>query len=207
MGQKIPPYAQRIGINKQWKSRWYMGKGYSKTLHNDLAIREFLEEKIKKSGIAEIVIERTADFVTITALVAKPGLIIGKGGKNVDELKKELEKIAGSKVRLNIQEVDEVYKYASLVAQEISYNIERRISYRRAMKQVIRKVMEAGAKGVKVMCSGRLNGAEIARREWLKDGAIPLHTLRADIDYGQALSETTFGTIGIKVWIYKGEVL
>ncbi len=208
MGHKVPPFAQRIGITTTWRTRWFLDKGYSSVLHKDLAIRAFIEKSMKKAGIADIIIERTADSVIATVHVAKPGVVIGKGGKNVDEIKKEIEKIAGTKVQLNIQEVGNVNKHASLIAQDVGYNIERRISYRRAMKQAIKKAMEeGGALGIKIKCSGRLNGAEIARRESLKEGAIPLHTLRADIDYGFTTAETTYGTIGIKVWLYKGEVL
>ncbi len=207
MGHKVPPLPNRLGVNKTWTSRWFMEKGYSKTLMQDINIRKFLAVKLKKGGIAQITIERTADLVIITILVAKPGVVIGKGGKDIEELKKLIEKMVGSPVRLNIQQVDKPYLEATLVAQEIAYNIERRISYRRSMKQAMKKVMEAGAQGVKVMCAGRLNGVEIARTEWFKDGSIPLHTLRADIDYAYEAALTTYGVIGVKVWINRGEIL
>lgn len=208
MGHKVPPFAQRIGITHTWRTRWFVDKGYATLLHKDLAIRNFLQKAMKKAGVADIIIERTADSVIATVHVAKPGVVIGKGGKNVDEMKKEVEKIAGTKVQLNIQEVDSVYKHAALIAQDVASSIERRISYRRSMKQVMKKAMEEnGIYGIKIKCSGRLNGVEIARRESMKDGAIPLHTLRADIDYGFTTAETTYGTIGVKVWLYKGEVL
>lgn len=207
MGHKVPPLPNRLGINQTWVSRWFLEKGYSKTLLQDVKIREFLEKKLKKGGIAQIEIERTADLVIITISVAKPGVIIGKGGKDIEELKKQLEKMVGSTVRLNIKQVESVYLEASLVAQEIAYNIERRISYRRAMKQALKKVMEAGAQGVKIMCAGRLNGVEIARTEWFKEGNVPLHTLRANIDFSCTPALTTYGIIGVKVWINRGEIL
>lgn len=207
MGQKVPPLANRLGVNTTWKSLWFLQKGYSSKLLQDVKVRRFLESKLKKGGIAQIVIERTADLVIITLDVAKPGLIIGKGGKDIDIIKKELEKMLGGQVRLNIKQVDELYLSAALVAQEIADNIERRLSYRRSMKQAIKKVMDAGAKGVKIMCSGRLNGVEISRTEWLKDGSIPLHTWRADIEYAFASAQTSYGIIGIKVWLHRGEIL
>ncbi|MEI6221760.1 MAG: 30S ribosomal protein S3 [bacterium] len=207
MGQKVPPLPNRLGINKTWSSRWFLHKGFSKTLLQDVKIRQFLYKKLKNGGVAQITIERTADLVIITIDVAKPGVIIGKGGKDVEELKKQLEKLVGSTVRLNIKQVEQVYKEAALVAQEIVGNIERRVSYRRAVKQAIKKVMESGAKGVKIMCAGRLNGGEIARTEWLREGSIPLHTWRADIDYASEPAHTSYGVVGIKVWINRGEIL
>lgn len=207
MGQKVPPLPNRLGVNKTWNSRWFMEKGYSKTLLQDVHIRELLQKKLKKGGIANITIERTADLVIITIDVAKPGIVIGKGGKDIEELKKLVEKMVGSTVRLNIKQVEHIYLQARLVAQEVAYNIERRISYRRAMKQAIKKVMEAGAVGIKIMCAGRLNGVEIARTEWFKEGNVPLHNLRADIDYAYESAFTTYGVIGVKVWLNRGEIL
>ncbi|MBR3162982.1 MAG: 30S ribosomal protein S3 [Clostridia bacterium] len=208
MGQKVHPTGARLGITTDWSSKWYANsKDFSNYLVEDQKIRKFLKKKLYAAGISEIQIERTAKLVKINILTAKPGIIIGKGGAGVESLKAEVTKLIGKDVNLNIVEVKNVDLDAQLVAENISGQLERRISFRRAMKQCMQKSLKAGAQGIKTSVSGRLGGADMARTEFYKEGNIPLQTLRADIDYGFAEADTTYGKIGVKVWIYKGEIL
>jgi len=208
MGQKMHPHGLRIGIIKDWSSKWYANsKDFSDYLIEDHKIREYIKKKLFISGISKIEIERTAKFVRINVYTAKPGLVIGKGGNLAEALKQELVKMINKEVNLNIVEVKGVDTDAQLVAENICNQLERRISFRRAMKQCMQKAMKAGALGIKTSVSGRLGGADMARTEFYKEGTIPLQTLRADIDYGFYEANTTYGKIGVKVWIYKGEVL
>ena len=208
MGQKVHPNGVRVGVIRDWSSKWYAdSKNFSDYLVEDHKIREYVKKKLFISGISKIEIERTAKFVKVNVYTAKPGLVIGKGGALSEELKAELEKMIKKEVNLNIVEVKNVDTDAQLVAESISNQLERRISFRRAMKQAMQKTMKAGALGIKTAVSGRLGGADMARTEFYKEGTIPLQTLRADIDYGFAEADTTYGKIGVKVWIYKGEVL
>ena len=208
MGQKMDPHGLRVGVIKDWSSKWYADKkDFADYLVEDNKIRKYVKKKLYVSGISKIEIERTAKFVKVNVFTAKPGLVIGKGGNYAEILKAELEKMIGKEVNLNIVEVKNVDVDAQLVAENIAGQLERRISFRRAMKQCMQKTMKAGALGIKTAVSGRLGGADMARTEFYKDGTIPLQTLRADIDYGFAEADTTYGKIGVKVWIYKGEVL
>ena len=208
MGQKVHPNGLRVGVIKDWNSKWYADdKNFSDYLVEDYKIRKFVKNKLFVSGISKIEIERTAKFVRVNVYTAKPGLVIGKGGNLAEELKNQLSKMIGKDVNLNIVEVKNIDLDAQLVAENICNQLERRISFRRAMKQAMQKTMKAGALGIKTAVSGRLGGADMARTEFYKEGNIPLQTLRADIDYGFAEANTTYGKIGVKVWIYKGEVL
>ena len=208
MGQKVHPNGLRVGVIKDWNSRWYADdKNFSDYLVEDYKIRKFVKSKLFVSGISKIEIERTAKFVKVNVYTAKPGLVIGKGGNLAEELKKQLSKMIGKDVNLNIVEVKNIDLDAQLVAENICNQLERRISFRRAMKQAMQKTMKAGALGIKTAVSGRLGGADMARTDFYKEGTIPLQTLRADIDYGFYEANTTYGKIGVKVWIYKGEVL
>ena len=208
MGQKMHPHGLRVGVIKDWSSKWYAdSKNFSDYLIEDHKIREYVKKKLFVSGISKIEIERTAKFVKVNVYTAKPGLVIGKGGNYAETLKSELVKMIGKDVNLNIVEVKNVDLDAQLVAENIANQLERRISFRRAMKQCMQKTMKAGALGIKTAVSGRLGGADMARTEFYKEGTIPLQTLRADIDYGFYEADTTYGKIGVKVWIYKGEVL
>jgi small subunit ribosomal protein S3 len=208
MGQKMDPHGLRVGVIKDWSSKWYADKkDFADYLVEDNKIRKYVKKKLYVSGISKIEIERTAKFVKVNVYTAKPGLVIGKGGNYAEILKAELEKMIGKDVNLNIVEVKNVDVDAQLVAENIAGQLERRISFRRAMKQCMQKTMKAGALGIKTAVSGRLGGADMARTEFYKEGTIPLQTLRADIDYGFAEADTTYGKIGVKVWIYKGEVL
>ena len=208
MGQKVNPHGVRVGVIKDWDSKWYANsKDYSNYLVEDQKIRKFLKKKLYTAGISKIEIERTAKMVKINLYTAKPGIIIGKGGAGVEALKAEVSKLIGKDVNLNIVEVKNIDTDAQLVAENIAGQLERRISFRRAMKQCMQKSLKAGALGIKTSVSGRLGGADMARTEFYKEGNIPLQTLRADIDYGFAEADTTYGKIGVKVWIYKGEVL
>ena len=208
MGQKMDPHGLRVGVIKDWSSKWYADKkDFADYLVEDNKIRKYVKKKLYVSGISKIEIERTAKFVKVNVFTAKPGLVIGKGGNYAEILKAELEKMIGKEVNLNIVEVKNVDVDAQLVAENIAGQLERRISFRRAMKQCMQKTMKAGALGIKTAVSGRLGGADMARTEFYKEGTIPLQTLRADIDYGFAEADTTYGKIGVKVWIYKGEVL
>ena len=208
MGQKMNPHGLRVGVIKDWSSKWYAdSKNFSDYLVEDHKIREYVKKKLFISGISKIEIERTAKFVKVNVYTAKPGLVIGKGGNLSEALKAELEKMINKEVNLNIVEVKNIDTDAQLVAESIANQLERRISFRRAMKQAMQKAMKAGALGIKTAVSGRLGGADMARTEFYKEGTIPLQTLRADIDYGFYEADTTYGKIGVKVWIYKGEVL
>ena len=208
MGQKVHPNGIRVGVIKDWNSKWYAdSKNFADYLVEDHKIREYVKKKLFISGISKIEIERTAKFVKVNVYTAKPGLVIGKGGNLSEALKAELEKMIKKEVNLNIVEVKNIDTDAQLVAESIANQLERRISFRRAMKQSMQKAMKAGALGIKTAVSGRLGGADMARTEFYKDGTIPLQTLRADIDYGFYEADTTYGKIGVKVWIYKGEVL
>ncbi|HHW21787.1 MAG TPA: 30S ribosomal protein S3 [Clostridiaceae bacterium] len=208
MGQKVNPHGLRIGIIKDWDTKWYAGtKDFSSFLIEDVKIRKFLKNKLYVAGIARIEIERAANKVKINIHTAKPGIIIGKQGAGIEALRQELEKMTGKSVLLNITEIKNIDLVAQLVAENIAAQLEKRVSFRRAMKQAMSRTMKAGARGIKTQVSGRLGGAEIARTEHYAEGTIPLQTLRADIDYGFAEANTTYGKIGVKVWIYKGEVL
>ncbi len=208
MGQKVSPHGLRVGIIKDWSSKWYANKqNFADYLAEDNKIRKYLKNTLKSAGISSINIERKGTDVKVNVATAKPGMIIGKGGSAIEELKKKLEKMTGKTVSLNIEEVKNIDMDAMLVAESIANQLERRISFRKAMKQAMSKTMKAGAKGIKTQVSGRLGGAEIARAEHYSEGTIPLQTLRADIDYGFAEALTTYGIIGVKVWIYKGDVL
>ena len=208
MGQKVHPTGARLGIIKDWSSKWYAdSKNFADYLVEDQKIRKYLKKKEYEAGISEIEIERTAKMVKVNVYTAKPGILIGKGGAGAETLKNEIKKLIGKDVNLNVVEVKNADLNAQLVAENIAGQLERRISFRRAMKQCMQKTMKSGAMGIKTAVSGRLGGADMARTEFYKDGNIPLQTLRADIDYGFAEADTTYGKIGVKVWIYKGEVL
>ncbi len=207
MGQKVHPKGLRIGIIKDWESRWYAEKDYADLLHEDIKIREYIENRLKNAAVSSVEIERAANRVNITIHTGKPGMVIGKGGSEVEALRKELNNLTGKRVHINIVEVKKVDLDAKLVADNIARQLENRISFRRAQKQAIQRAMRAGAKGVRTQVSGRLGGADIARAEHYSEGTVPLHTLRADIDYGTAEADTTYGKLGVKVWIYRGEVL
>jgi len=206
MGQKAHPIGNRLGIIRGWDSNWYGGRNYSEKLVEDEKIRQYLLARLSKGGISRIVIERTLKLVTVTIHTARPGIVIGKGGTEVDKLKEELKKLTKKDVQINIYEIKRPELDAQLVADGISRQLEARISFRRAMKQAVASTMRMGAEGIKIVCSGRLGGAEIARSEQYKDGRVPLHTFRADIDYAMSEAHTTYGIIGTKVWICKGEV-
>jgi small subunit ribosomal protein S3 len=207
MGQKVNPIGFRLGITKNWDSRWYAEKDYSRWLHSDIKVREFVKKKLYHAGISKVVIERAANKVKLDVYTARPGIIIGKRGAEVDALKAEIQKMLGKDVMVNIIEVRKPEIDAQLVSENIATQLERRVAFRRLMKKAVGSAFKFGAKGIKVTCGGRLAGAEIARTEWVREGGVPLHTLRADIDYGVATAHTTYGTIGVKVWIYKGEIL
>jgi len=207
LGQKIHPHGLRVGIIKDWDSKWYTKKDFADQLLEDYKVRKYIKNKLFTSGVSRIEIERAANRIRITINTAKPGMVIGRGGSGVDELKGEIEKMTGKQVSINVIEIKNPDMDAQLVAENIASQLERRISFRRAMKQAISRALKSGAKGIKTMVSGRLGGAEIARSEMYHEGTIPLQTLRADIDYGFAEAHTTYGRIGVKVWIYKGEVL
>lgn len=207
MGHKVHPFGFRLGGIRDWQSRWYAEKNYSEFLHEDLRIRQAIASRDKEAGISGVEIDRQANKVTITIHTARPGVVIGRGGQRVDELRLHLESLIGKRIQLNILEVQQPELDAYLVARSIAEQIEHRIAFRRAMKQAIFRTMQAGAKGVRINCAGRLGGAEIARREVSHQGQVPLHTLRADIDYGFDEAHTTLGRIGIKVWIYRGDIL
>ncbi len=208
MGQKVNPNGLRLGINKTWDSRWFSGKkDYAKLLHEDLNIREFIMDKLEAAGISRIVIERPAQKARVTIYSARPGVVIGKKGQDIDSLKNQLQKITGSEVSLNIVEVRKPELDATLVADGIAQQLEKRVSFRRAMKRAVQSALRLGAQGIRITCGGRLGGAEIARVEWYREGRVPLHTLRADVDYGTATAHTSYGCCGIKVWIFKGEIM
>ncbi|MBX6375440.1 MAG: 30S ribosomal protein S3 [Acetobacteraceae bacterium] len=207
MGQKVNPIGLRLGINRTWDSRWYADDDYAKLLHEDIRLREMLRDRLKGAGVSRIVIERPAKKPRVTIHAARPGVIIGKKGESIESLRKDLQKMAGAEVALNILEIRKPEIEAQLVAESIAQQLERRVAFRRAMKRAVQSAMRLGAQGIRINCSGRLGGAEIARMEWYREGRVPLHTLRADVDYGQATAKTTYGTCGVKVWVFKGEIL
>ncbi|CAM3561576.1 MULTISPECIES: 30S ribosomal protein S3 [Brevibacillus] len=207
MGQKVSPVGLRIGVIRDWESKWYADKDFATLLHEDLKIRKFVKGRLKDAAVSTIEIERAANRVNVTIHTAKPGMVIGKGGAEVEVLRKSLTELTGKRVHININEVKRPDLDATLVAENIARQLENRISFRRAQKQSITRTLRSGAKGIKTLVSGRLGGADIARSEGYSEGTVPLHTLRADIDYGTAEAHTTYGRIGVKVWIYRGEVL
>lgn len=207
MGQKVNPIGFRLGVIKTWDSKWYAKADYAKLLHEDLKLRSFLKKRLYSSGVSKIEIERAANKAKINIYTARPGLIIGKKGSEVETLKKELAKLTDKEIFLNIQEVRKPELDAQLVAENVALQLERRIAFRRAMKKSVTSALKFGAKGIRITCSGRLGGAEMSRTEWYREGRVPLHTLRADIDYGFAEAKTTYGIIGVKVFIFKGEIL
>jgi small subunit ribosomal protein S3 len=207
VGQKVHPIGFRIGVIRDWESKWYAGKDYGDLLLEDVKIREYLKKKLKDSALSHIEIERASNRVNVTIHTAKPGMVIGKGGAEVEVIRNHIASFSNKKVHINISEIKYPDLVAVLVAESIAQQLERRVSFRRAMKQALQRTMRSGAKGIKTAVSGRLGGAEIARSEGYNEGTVPLHTLRADIDYGTAEAHTTYGLIGVKVWIYRGEVL
>ena len=207
MGQKVSPVGLRIGINKTWESNWYAGKDFAKFLNNDIKIRKYLSKKLKDASVSSVLIERTAKKTDVIINTAKPGVVIGHGGEEIEKLKKELEKLVKENIQISIMEIKNPNLDAALVAEDIAHQIENRVSFRVAQKRAIRNTMKAGAKGIKTAVSGRLGGADMARTEGYTEGNLPLHTLRADIDYAHKEADTTYGKIGVKVWIYKGEIL
>ena len=208
MGQKVNPVGLRVGINRTWDSRWYADKReYAHLLHEDIRIRRFLQKRLVQAGISRVVIERPAKKARVTIYTARPGLVIGKKGADIEKLRQSLSMMTGSDVHLNIVEIRKPEIDAKLVAENICNQLERRIAFRRAMKRAVQSAMRLGALGIRINCGGRLGGAEIARTEWYREGRVPLHTLRADIDYGEATAFTTYGTCGVKVWVFKGEIM
>ena len=207
MGQKVSPIGFRIGIIRDWDARWFASKNYKELLHEDLAIRDYVKKKLESASVSRIEIERVANNLRINIHTAKPGMVIGRGGAGVEDLRKQLEAMTEKKVHLNIIEIKKPEMDAFLVAESVASQLERRIAFRRAMKQAVFRTMRNGAKGIKIACSGRLGGSEMARNESYHEGTVPLQTLRADIDYGLTEARTTYGRIGVKVWIYKGEIL
>ncbi len=207
MGQKVNPIGFRLGVIRSWDSKWYAKADYAKLLHEDLKLRNFLKKRLYNSGVSKIEIERAANKAKINIFTARPGLIIGKKGSEVETLKKDLAKLTDKEVYLNIQEVRKPELDAQLVAENVALQLERRVAFRRAMKKSVTSSLKFGAKGIRITCSGRLGGAEMSRTEWYREGRVPLHTLRADIDYGFAEAKTTYGIIGVKVLIFKGEIL
>ena len=207
MGQKVNPHGLRVGVIKDWDSKWYADAEFSEYLVEDYEIRKFLKNKLMAAGVAKIEIERASDRVKVIVYTAKPGVVIGKGGAEIEVTKKELQKLTGKNVLVDIKEIKRPDKDAQLVAENIALQLENRVSFRRAMKSCMGRTMKSGALGIKAACSGRLGGADMARTEFYSEGTIPLQTLRADIDYGFAEADTTYGKVGVKVWIYKGEVL
>lgn len=207
MGQKTHPFGFRLGVIRTWSSKWYEEKQYAKWLHEDLALKRFLKDKLAHAAVASVEVERAASKAKVKIYTARPGIVIGKRGAGVEQLKKEVQKLTKNDVFIDIVEVRKAELNANLVAENIATQLVRRVAFRRAMKKAVQITMKFGAKGIKVHCGGRLGGAEMARREWYREGRVPLHTLRADIDYGFAEARTTYGAIGVKVWIYKGEVL
>ncbi len=208
MGQKVDPTGLRLGINRTWDSRWFAtDKDYADLLHEDRRIREYLENRLRQAGVARVVIERPAKKPRITIHTARPGVVIGKRGADIDKLRAELAKLTGQEISLNIVEIRKPEIEAKLIADNIAQQLERRVAFRRAMKRSMQNAMRLGAQGIRVNCSGRLGGSEIARTEWYREGRVPLHTLRADIDFGKATAKTAYGTCGVKVWVFKGEVM
>lgn len=207
MGQKVNPIGFRLGVIRSWDSKWVSRKNYAKWLHEDILLRRHIRKSLERAGISRVFIERAGDKAKINVHTARPGIVIGKRGAGVENLKRELQKQVDSEVFLNIREVRKAEVDAQLVAENVASQLVNRVAFRRAMKKAVSTSLKFGAKGIKIHCAGRLGGAEMARREWYREGRVPLHTLRADIDYGLAVAKTTYGTIGVKVWIFKGEVL
>lgn len=207
MGQKVYPLGLRLGITENWRSRWYAGKDYAKTLESDVEIRRFLNDRLRRAALSRIEIERKGDKTAVELWTARPGIVIGKKGAEVDVLRKELEKMTGGQVAVNIIEIKRPELDAALIAQSVAEQLEGRVAFRRAMRKAVASSMKSGALGIRIQCSGRLGGSEMGRREWYREGRVPLHTLRARIDYGTAEARTTMGAIGVKVWVYHGEVL
>ena len=207
MGQKVNPIGIRVGINRTWDSRWFSDRGYADKLVADLKLREYVKERLKLAGISKVIIERAAQNTTVTVYSARPGVVIGKKGADIEKLRKDLSARAGSDVALNIVEIRKPEIDAQLVAEGVVQQLERRVSFRRAMKRAVQSAMRLGAKGIRINVAGRLGGTDIARTEWYREGRVPLHTLRADLDYGFAEALTTYGIIGCKIWIYKGDVM
>ena len=207
MGQKVNPISLRLGINRTWDSRWYADKNYADLLHEDIKIREYLFDNLQQAGITKVVIERPAKRARITIQTARPGVVIGRKGADIEKLRQYLSGMTGNEVHLNIVEIRKPEIAAKLVAENIAQQLTRRVAFRRAMKRAVQSAMRLGAGGIRINCGGRLGGAEIARMEWYREGRVPLHTLRADIDYGTARANTTYGICGVKVWVFKGESL
>ena len=207
MGQKVNPIGFRLGINRTWDSRWYADSGYGDLLHEDLKIRRFLLKRLEQAGVAKVVIERPAKKARITIHTARPGVVIGKKGADIEKLKAEVAKMTDSEIHLNIVEIRKPEIEAQLVAENIAQQLVRRVAFRRAMKRAVQSAMRLGAQGIRINCGGRLGGAEIARMEWYREGRVPLHTLRADVDYGTKTAHTAYGTCGVKVWVFKGEIM
>jgi len=207
MGQKVNPIGLRVGINRTWDSRWYADRDYASLLHEDLRLRKFLKKKLVQAGVSRIVIERPAKKARITIHTARPGVVIGKKGEGIDQVRRELTKRSRGEVHLNVVEIRKPELDSTLVPESIAQQLERRVAFRRAMKRAVQSAMRLGALGIRITCSGRLGGAEIARTEWYREGRVPLHTLRAEVDYGEGTAFTTYGACGVKVWIFKGEVL
>ena len=208
MGQKVNPIGLRLGVNRTWDSRWYAATDYANLLHEDLRLRKFLRGRLAQAGVSKIIIERPAKKARVTIHTARPGVVIGKKGADIEKLRQDLAKMSSSgEVSLNIVEIRKPEIDATLIAESIAQQLERRVAFRRAMKRAVQSAMRLGAGGIRINCSGRLGGAEIARMEWYREGRVPLHTLRADVDYGTATAFTTFGTCGVKVWVFKGEIM
>ena len=207
MGQKVKPTGFRLGITEDWRSRWYAGNDYAATLENDLKLRKYVEKKLSNAALSRVEIERAGDKIKVIITTARPGIVIGKKGAEVDVLRKELEKISGGHVSVEVIEVKRPELDANLIAQSIAEQLEGRVAFRRAMRKAVQSARKSGAQGIRIQCSGRLGGEEMSRREWYREGRVPLHTLRAMIDYGFATAHTTMGSCGIKVWVYYGEVL
>ena len=207
MGQKVSPTGFRLGITEDWRSRWYAGKDYAKTLENDIAIRKFLDKQLARASVSRVDIERAGDKIKAFITTARPGIVIGKKGAEIDSLRKELEGIASGPVSIEVVEVKRPELDAELIAQSVAEQLEGRVAFRRAMRKAVQSARKSGAKGIRVQCSGRLGGAEMSRREWYREGRVPLHTLRAKIDYGFCTARTQMGAIGVQVWVYHGEVL
>lgn len=207
MGQKVSPTGFRLGITEEWRSRWYADKDYAKNLANDLAIREFLDKQLARAAVSKVEIERAGDKIKVIVTTARPGVVIGKKGAEIDSLRKKLEKIASGPVSIEVIEIKRPELDAALIAQSVAEQLEGRVAFRRAMRKAVQSARKSGAKGIRIQCAGRLGGAEMSRREWYREGRVPLHTLRAKIDYGFTTARTTMGAIGVQVWVYHGEML
>lgn len=207
MGQKVNPIGLRLGINKTWDSRWYAGDDYAEKLHEDFKIRKYIKKELASAGVSKVIIERPSKKAIVTIHTARPGVVIGKKGADIDRIRKNIGKFTKDDVHLNIVEVRKPELDATLIAEGVAQQLERRVSFRRAMKRAVQSALRLGAEGIRINCGGRLGGTEIARMEWYREGRVPLHTLRADVDYGIASALTTYGVIGVKVWVFKGEIL